>query len=115
VSGRPAYTRDCSKPDGPNGFSALWLIAFVTKLSGRDGNAEATEPRDFSIKTPENSISRRISASYSASRMAEEEYDEAQDADSEGSSGSSELFEFDVYEREGYDKIIQTVAGAEQG
>jgi hypothetical protein len=47
--------------------------------------------------------------------MAEEEYDEAQDADSEGSSGSSELFEFDVYEREGYDKIIQTVAGAEQG
>lgn len=47
--------------------------------------------------------------------MAEEEYDEAHDADSEGSSDSSEQFEFDVYEREGYDKIIQTVAGAEQG
>lgn len=33
------------------------------------------------------------------------------DADSTLSSDSSELFEFDVYEREGYDKIVATVIG----
>jgi len=36
---------------------------------------------------------------------------EAGDADSEGDSdGSNEFFEFDVFEREGFDKIMQTVA-----
>jgi hypothetical protein len=37
--------------------------------------------------------------------------DHGTDADSEGSSDNSELFEFDVYEREGFDKIMANVAG----
>lgn len=68
--------------------------------------------KDFSIKTSENSV-RRITSSHNFSHLAEEDYSDDHDADSEGSSDSSELFEFDVYEREGYDKIIQQVTGAE--
>jgi hypothetical protein len=39
--------------------------------------------------------------------------DHGADADSEASS-DNELFQFDVYEREGIDKIMQTIAGAPQ-
>lgn len=96
------------------------LSAFVTKLNNVEGHVEtsvASHPRNaFSIRTSENSNPKRITSSNNLSQMAADDDDDdesdAHDADSEGSS-DSELFEFDVYEREGYDKIIQTVSGGQ--
>ncbi|CAB9517978.1 Two pore calcium channel protein [Seminavis robusta] len=103
-----------------NVITAFFVEAFVTKLSGHDRNVERApqSARDFSIRTSENSTFRRISSSHNLSShnlssLGGEDYDAAHDADSEGSSDSSELFEFDVYEREGYDRIIQTVSGVD--
>jgi hypothetical protein len=92
-------------------------IAFVTKLSIADGaqpdTTVAPHIRDFSIKTSENSNARRVTSSNNLTQMAAgDDESDAHDADSEGSS-DSELFEFDVYEREGYDKIIQAVSGGQ--
>lgn len=47
----------------------------------------------------------------SANNLTTSFHDNGHDADSEGSS-DSELYEFDVYEREGYDRIMQTVGNA---
>ena len=46
--------------------------------------------------------------------MSEDEHSDAHDADSEGSSDSSGLFGFDVVQRQGYDKIIETISGGGQ-
>ena len=101
------------------------LVAFVTKLGVTDGGVERPESasnlsKDHSIRTSENSRVKRICSSNSFSpQLANtsgrpDDDSEADDADSEGSSDSSELFQFDVYEREGYDTIIQTVSGGQQ-
>jgi len=84
---------------------------------------------DFTIQTPENSTVRRIS-SVSSSLMEQQQQqlphpvaqqrrqtsfdvggDADADADDSDMSAESEFYEFDVYEREGLDKIMQTVAG----
>jgi hypothetical protein len=77
----------------------------------KDAPAEATatihKQADFSTKPV-----RRISSTNNLARGFNDEDDHGADADSEGSS-DSELFEFDVYEREGFDKIMQTVSGVD--
>lgn len=73
----------------------------------------ATHKKDFSIRTTENSNSRRVASSNNLSHLAGDDDSDAHDADSEGSSDDEELFEFDVYEREGYDRIIQAVSGGQ--
>lgn len=107
-------------------FSVSSLQAFVAKPAGSDDSMERPESvasgagKDFAIKTPENTGVRRVSSSVGMSHLPGTEADEddddsiVHDADSEGSSDDSELFEFDVYERAGYDSIIQTVAGGQQ-
>lgn len=94
-------------------------LAFVTKLSTSSGTQAETsvaahQRQDFSIRTSENSNNKRVTSSNNLAQLAGDADDEseAHDADSEGSS-DSELFEFDVYERDGYDKIIQTVSGGQ--
>lgn len=66
-----------------------------------------------------SSVTSRSPARSPASSVAQNPYhrhldhdggSEAGDADSEGGSSINEFFEFDVYEREGFDKIMQTVA-----
>lgn len=94
------------------------MTAFVSKLGVTDGNKErvARTPRqDFSIKVSNHSRGRRMTSSHRlAHNFADDEYSDAHDADSEGSSDSSERFEFDVLEREGYDRIIENISGQHQ-
>ena len=117
-----------------NVLTAFFVESFVTKLedgAGADQTESTTTVKkvaDFSIVTAENTnISvRRISATSERERPVQKTNakvrrvqaddngsDHGADADSEGSS-ASDFFEFDVYEREGFDKIMQTVAGAPQ-
>jgi hypothetical protein len=110
-----------------NVLTAFFVESFVTKLqdSGTD-NTDATttvqKDRDFNILTAENTSVRRVSASSNILATKKSKIrvqpsdngsDHGADADSEASS-ENELFQFDVYEREGIDKIMQTVAGAPQ-
>ena len=105
-----------------NVLTAFFVETFVTKLNDdTDGPAESTatvhkeRDRDYNIRTSENSPLRRISSSTASfTAMNQQANGSDHDADSEGSS-ESELFEFDVYEREGFDKIMQTVAGSQVG
>jgi hypothetical protein len=103
----------------------------VTKL-GDDGNDQGDSMRsgkegdDFSIRTGENSNVRRISSTRSLREISEpanpETHFEADtqsgtqsataDDQSVTSLNSAEVFSFDVYEREGFDQIMRTVAGA---
>ena len=93
------------------------LLAFVSKLGGTESRVEQPKlnpSKEFSIRASENSGVKRNSSIHSIAHLADDETDsDDHDADSEGSSDSSELFEFDVYEREGYDKIVSTVVGAQ--
>jgi hypothetical protein len=111
-----------------NVLTAFFVETFVTKLDDNvDGSTDLTtvqrEQRDFSIQTSEKQSVRRIASMSSllgarkasgsrrrAQRVPEKPIDRGEDADSEASS-ESELFEFDVYEREGVDKIMQAVSG----
>jgi hypothetical protein len=112
-----------------NVLTAFFVESFVTKL--QDSGADATDAtttvqkdRDFNILTAENTSVRRVSASSNIlatkktkvkvkEQPSDNGSDHGADADSEASS-ENELFQFDVYEREGIDKIMQTVAGAPQ-
>jgi hypothetical protein len=114
-----------------NVLTAFFVESFVTKLqdsAGADTTLDATitvqKDRDFNILTSENTSVRRVSASSHMpatkkpkikvkEQPSDNGSDHGADADSEASS-ESELFQFDVYEREGIDKIMQTVAGAPQ-
>lgn len=122
-----------------NVLTAFFVESFVTKINedsddnvgSTDGgkgsgptNAVPTTPtrrkdrNDFTIQTPENSQTvRRISSSTSSLyelHPHEASFDAGGggDVDFDDSVGSdSEFYEFDVYERQGLEKIMQTVAG----
>jgi hypothetical protein len=98
-----------------------FLVAFVTKLGdssndNSDDNVPSAKDRDnFSIRTGENTNVKRISSSRSLRELSEPaDQSPAFHADSlsVSSSNSTEIFAFDVYEREGFDRIMRTVAGA---
>jgi hypothetical protein len=107
-------------------LTAFFVESFVTKLEdGVEGSHDplttVQKARDFGIVTAEKTgvkhgSVRRISSDISNSLQRTEQdnqSDRGEDADSEGSS-SSDMYEFDVYEREGFDKIMQTVGGVSQ-
>jgi hypothetical protein len=95
--------------------TAFFVQAFVTKLDDETIVAPINAHKVFqqhkvsdgSIRTTGN-LSFRVSSS--ANSIQDQGSDQGADADSEGSS-ESDFLEFDVYEREGFDKIMQTVAG----
>lgn len=64
-----------------------------------------------------SSPARSIAGSSRGESRGHLDHGSESDADSEGSSVTNEFLEFDVYEREGFDKIMQTVAcgGSSQG
>lgn len=104
-----------------NVLTAFFVESFVTKLHNDvDAPAEDTttvhnkKERDFSIETSTRKA-KRIAHSAKKKRNSSLDHgteSHGADADSECSS-TSEKFEFDVYEREGYDKIMQTVSAAQ--
>ena len=104
-----------------NVLTAFFVESFVTKLNDdKDAPAEATatlhKDREFHIQSSERNV-RRVSSNGNLSlkrkkKSHDNSFDRGADADSEGSS-ESELFEFDVYEREGFDKIMRTVSGVQ--
>jgi len=101
-----------------NVLTAFFVESFVTKLDNdKDAPAEATatmhkeKEREFVIESSERPSGRVSTTTKSSSRASA--YSRDDDDESTGSS-PSELFEFDVYEREGFDKIMQTVAGVSQ-
>ena len=72
---------------------------------------------DFVIQTGENTNVKRISSGTHLSHLASERpvhHDDnvGDSASVANSSCSTEIFTFDVYEREGFDKIMKTVAGS---
>lgn len=95
----------------PLAFFSPARIAFVTKRN-EDVDAEAgdvvtsTATRDFTL-AHSGHATHQLSI-----RLGKEGKDE--EMNDEASAGSDELYEFDVYEREGYDKIMRTVAGAHE-
>jgi len=97
----------------------LATAAFVTKIdegrrethSDDDDDKHIRERNgDFSIKTSEKSEVKRISRGLKElSEPADEEPFLAEDVSAQ--SPASTVFAFDVYEREGFDQIMRTVAG----
>mmetsp|Transcript_7744 Transcript_7744/g.21572 ORF Transcript_7744/g.21572 Transcript_7744/m.21572 type:complete len:1190 (+) Transcript_7744:283-3852(+) len=106
-----------------NVLTAFFVETFVTKLDdAQSGQAESTttvqKDRDFTIMATDKPV-RRVQSNPSieeedkaGKRENEAPIDRGADADSEGS--SEDLYEFDVYEREGFDKIMETVSGTAQ-
>ena len=99
-----------------NVMTAFFVETFVTKLDdGANNQAEGTttvqKDRDFNILTEGKKSVRRVATKPDRSQTDENHVsiDGGADADSEAS--SEDLYEFDVYEREGFDKIMETVAG----
>jgi hypothetical protein len=90
-----------------NCLTAFFVGAFVTKLE--DGSVDDQDEvavtrqkeRDFKIDTSGKSI-RRLAAMGGL------------DESNHSARSQSEVFEFDVFEREGFDKIMRTVAGGSE-
>lgn len=96
-----------------NVLTAFFVESFVTKMEEKtegDGEVSTTKQkeRDFSIVS-ERPLRRVTSAVAGSANDSDTEGDHNGDADSEA---SSDLFEFDVYERQGFDTIMQAVSGA---
>jgi hypothetical protein len=93
--------------------------AFVTKIDDinldfhDDGNNRSMGKSDFGIMTGENTNVKHISSIRGLTELSEPleeepflEVDEVSDK-----STTSTLFAFDIYEREGFDQVMRTVAG----
>lgn len=78
-----------------------------------DGEGQPLRTGDFNIKTGENATPKRISSARGLTELSEPLEEEPFMASDEVSvkSESSNAFAFDVYEREGFDQIMRTVAG----
>jgi len=96
-----------------NVLTAFFVESFVTKMEDKhEGESEVAttkqKERDFSIVS-ERPL-KRISSSVAGSSAHDSDNDERGDEDSET---SSDLYEFDIYERQGFDTIMQAVSGAQ--
>jgi hypothetical protein len=92
-----------------NVLTAFFVESFVTKLhDDKDAPAEATttihKERGGLLVEPDV---RRVSSVRNVENILKSEQD-----DDSVDSTESERYEFDVYERQGFDKIMQTVAGS---
>jgi len=104
-----------------NVLTAFFVEGFVTKLNNdKDAPAEATATmhkeggmKEFIIDSSSDRPGKRVSSSTRIPKNSRGKSAYSRDDDDEQSEDSSrtELYEFDVYEREGFDKIMQTVAG----
>jgi hypothetical protein len=100
-----------------NVMTAFFVETFMTKLNDdMDAPAEATatmhKDRDFNIQTAEGNGRRITTKNNSSPNKRGTSFLRGADVDTELNS-NSERFEFDVYEREGFDKIMQTVTGVQ--
>lgn len=107
-----------------NVITAFFVESFVTKRHEPSATANvlgdeqpAGNHRGFQIRTGENTNVRRISH-FSTRGSTEFSLDDEpssaspeMDQSTVASTGSGEVFAFDIYEREGYDHIMATVAG----
>ena len=104
-----------------NVLTAFFVETFVTNIDSEDDPTNNTNNRqpshksksvDMSIRTSENSPIKRLTSSsnlrYDSDTLRGSLGDTGSDANSYA---SADLVEFDVYEREGFDKIMQTVTG----
>jgi hypothetical protein len=91
-----------------NVLTAFFVQSFVAKI---DDESKMESHREFSIRTSENSSVRRISSFASLAGIASGSEADNSDSSESNSIEENDSIEFDVYEREGFDKIMQTVAG----
>jgi hypothetical protein len=108
-----------------NVITAFFVESFVTKRSDPTdddlGIDKGAYHRGFQIRTGENTKVKRVSGTSIRNRL----YDPLQCEDDKRSSASleklpsaisatssDEAFSFDIYEREGFDQIMRTVAGS---
>ena len=99
-----------------NCLTAFFVGAFVTRLDeGMIDNDYHTEvlttsqrARDFSSQSPPRSIKR------TSSKRSLTEEDDVISERSTGTNTNPHVFEFDVFEREGFDKIMRTVGGGSE-
>ncbi|KAG7368064.1 ion transport protein [Nitzschia inconspicua] len=108
-----------------NVITAFFVESFVTKnhdaMDDDPGSEKETSHREFQIRTGENTNVKK----YSGPSIRSSYHDKLQDDDDERSSesverdrsiasntSSGEIFFFDIYEREGFDQIMRTVAGS---
>eukprot|EP00934_Nitzschia_sp_Nitz4_P007132 Nitzschia sp. Nitz4//scaffold69_size99277//19473//23043//NITZ4_004622-RA/size99277-augustus-gene-0.1-mRNA-1//1//CDS//3329556682//7122//frame0 len=104
-----------------NVITAFFVESFVTKIEeskhelGDEDMAKTTSKSEFSVHTGESSYVKHTAGTGDLKKMSEpEETDPILSADDQslGSTASTEVFTtFDVYEREGFDQIMRTVAG----
>lgn len=89
--------------------NSLPLEAFVN-----DEESYPTRSGDFNIKTGENTATRRVATARGLTELSEPAEEEPFTASDEVSAKSetSTVFAYDVYEREGFDQIMRTVAGS---
>jgi len=102
-----------------NVLTAFFVEGFVTKLNNdKDAPAEATatmhKEKELIIDSSERPGKRVATTTRSLSKSSRSPYARDDHDDASDTSAPSEMFEFDVYEREGFDKIMQTVAGVSQ-
>ena len=112
-----------------NVITAFFVESFVTKRHDpTDDNLGAEERevhhREFQIKTGENTNVKRISGhslrsdtNLRAHLNADEDSPSSTSPEGDhsvASNASGELFAFDIYEREGFDQIMRTVAGSSE-
>lgn len=110
-----------------NVITAFFVETFVTKTNeppDESHSAEEKAPDNFRIKNSENTNVRRVQSSqdFTTDSFLDDdeenmEFDPLIDPNisinSTASSTSTEIFaSFDIYEREGFDNIMRTVAGA---
>jgi hypothetical protein len=92
-----------------NCLTAFFVGAFVTKLNDdMDAEAEVTSSGRPSVRLSLDQS--RQSTQRMTSQIADKAVKEEEGGDDDGEE-EDEQYEFDVYEREGYDKIMRTVAG----
>ena len=97
-----------------NVLTAFFVESFVTKMEDKsEGEGEVSttkqKERDFNIVS-ERPLRRVTSVAGGSAHDSDTEDDHNGDSHSES---SSDLYEFDIYERQGFDTIMQAVSGAQ--
>jgi len=106
-----------------NVITAFFVESFVTKrhdpADDNLGDDKEVQHRGFKIRTGENSnVKRILKSSTHVSESIEDDEPSSTSPDIEpepsvsSTASSAEIFSFDIYEREGFDNIMRTVAGS---
>lgn len=110
-----------------NVITAFFVESFVTKHHDHKddddhGGEKEVAHREFQIRTGENTnvkkflgMSTRTNPLHGHQQLDDDERSSAsqeRDQSIDSNNGGSEVFSFDIYEREGYDQIMRTIAGS---